>query len=160
MKLMTASAIAFGLLATPAFAAGMHAGGHHDGMEVGKPGDASDVSRTVKITMSEKDDGRMLFEPASLQVKNGETIRFSIENAGELEHEFVLDTPQNIQKHKEMMAMSPDMKHQDANAIRLMDATGGEIIWTFSNTGTFEFACLIPGHYESGMKGDITVEAQ
>ena len=33
----------------------------------------------------------------------------------------------------------------------------GEVIWTFANAGSFEFGCLIPGHYESGMKGDVTV---
>ena len=34
------------------------------------------------------------------------------------------------------------------------------MIWTFTNAGTFEFACLIPGHYESGMHGPISVGEQ
>jgi uncharacterized cupredoxin-like copper-binding protein len=33
-----------------------------------------------------------------------------------------------------------------------------EIVWTFNRPGTFEFACLIAGHYQAGMKGLITVE--
>ncbi|NDW02705.1 plastocyanin/azurin family copper-binding protein, partial [Salipiger sp. PrR002] len=29
--------------------------------------------------------------------------------------------------------------------------------WTFGEPGTFEFACLLPGHYEAGMHGPLTV---
>ena len=157
MKLVTGTVLALALLAPPAFASGTHAGGHDDMMAVGKPGDASHVSRTVEISMSEKDDGRMLFEPASLHVKKGETIRFTIKNAGQIEHEFVLDSHHKNMEHKALMAKFPEMEHDDPNAVRLMEGASGEIIWTFSNAGEFEFACLIPGHYESGMKGDITV---
>lgn len=160
MKLITSSTVALILLATPALAAGTHGGGHHDEMDAGMPGNASHVSRTVEVSMSEKDDGRMLFEPASLQVAEGETIRFTINNIGEIEHEFVLDSHHKNMEHKEIMAKFPEMEHDDPNAVRLMQGTSGEIIWTFSKTGTFEFACLIPGHYESGMKGDVTVAAK
>jgi len=33
-----------------------------------------------------------------------------------------------------------------------------EIIWRFSKAGTFEYACLIPGHREAGMIGKVTVK--
>ncbi len=33
----------------------------------------------------------------------------------------------------------------------------GEIIWTFNRSGEFDFACLLPGHYESDMVGKIKV---
>ena len=32
-----------------------------------------------------------------------------------------------------------------------------ETIWTFNRAGEFDFACLIPGHYEAGMVGKIVV---
>jgi len=59
-------------------------------------------------------------------------------------------------KHKEAMAEMA-MRHDDPNSVRLDTGEKGEVIWTFANAGTFEFACLIPGHYESGMHGPITV---
>jgi len=160
MKLITSSTLGLVLLGTTAFAAGTHGGGHNDEMDAGKPGKAAAVNRTVEISMTEKDDGRMLFEPASLQIVQGETIRFTIKNIGEIEHEFVVDSHDMNMKHKASMAKFPEMEHDDPNAIRLMEGTSGEIIWTFSKAGTFEFACLIPGHYESGMKGDVTVAAK
>lgn len=157
MKLVTMTSLALAMFAAPAFAAGTHGGGHDDMMAAGKPGDASHVDRTVEIIMSEKDDGSMVFEPNSLAVKKGETIRFSVRNMGEIEHEFVIDSHEMNMKHKASMEKFPEMEHDDPNAIRLDEGADGEVIWTFAKDGTFEFACLIPGHYESGMKGDITV---
>ena len=46
----------------------------------------------------------------------------------------------------------------DANAKRLAPGQSEHLIWKFSKAGTFEFACLIPGHYEAGMHGLIKVE--
>ena len=150
LALMTAVAV------TPAFAAGNHAGGH-DVMEIGKPGTKAAVKRTVTISMKEKDDGAMVFEPAVLKVKKGETIRLKFNNMGETDHEFVMDRHEGIQEHKALMEKFPEMVHADPNSIRLAAGGNGEIIWTFAKAGEFSFACLIPGHYESGMKGNITV---
>ena len=156
MRHLIMTVASMGLLVGAAQAAGNHAGGH-DEMAIGKPGDAAKAKRTVSITMLENDDGEMLFKPASLKVKEGETLRLKFVNKGETDHEFVMDVHDEIIEHKEMMAKFPEMEHDDANAIRLAPGAKGEIIWTFANSGQFEFACLIPGHYESGMKGAITV---
>ena len=147
------------LLASTAivYAGGTHEGGHADKMAVGKPGKSGHENRTIEITMKETDDGDMIFEPNTLKVKKGETIRFIIKNAGELEHEFVLDSHKEIMKHKAVMEKFPEMEHDDPNSVRLEEGKNGEVIWTFSNGGQFEFACLIPGHYEAGMKGAIKV---
>lgn len=161
MKLAILTAIA--LLAGPAvYAAGNddHSHDHDHGemkmMDVGMPGKAEDAGRTVNVVMRETDDGDMIFEPAELEIEQGETIRFLVTNAGELEHEFVLDTLEGNVKHKEMMA-EMDMEHDDPNSITLDSGESGEIVWKFANAGAFEFACLIPGHYEAGMHGPIAV---
>lgn len=172
-NLLLTTAIAF-TLSAPAYAAGAHDGGHdevkteeghghsgehaeaHPKMAAGTPGMASDVTRTIDVTMDETDDGAMIFEPNSFEFEQGETIRFNVTNKGELEHEFVIDNVEGNAAHKEVMAKM-DMEHDDPNSIRLDEGQSGEVIWTFANAGTFEFACLIPGHYESGMSGPINV---
>lgn len=162
-NLLLTTAFSFAL-AAPVFAAGAHSGGHdgdhaadHDAkMLIGTPGKAEDVDRTLDVTMRETDDGEMIFEPAEFDINPGETIRFNVKNDGELEHEFVIDTVEQNVVHKAMMA-EYDMEHDDPNSVRLDEGESGEVIWTFANEGTFEFACLIPGHYESGMHGPITV---
>jgi uncharacterized cupredoxin-like copper-binding protein len=128
-------------------------------MKVGVPGDPADVTRTIDVTMRETDDGRMLFEPRALDVEQGATIRFNVINAGALEHEFVIDTVEGNERHKKAMA-EMEMEHDDPNSVRLDAGASGEVIWTFDNAGTFEFACLMPGHYEAGMHGPITVGDQ
>lgn len=159
MKITTAALAALLALTGGAFAAGSHAGGHGDAgmMAIGKPGTPADASRTVMITMMERDDGGMVFEPAALAVSEGETLRLKFVNKGELDHEFVMDVHDGIMEHKELMERFPEMEHDDPNSIRLAPGATGEIVWTFAKAGDFSFACLIPGHYDSGMKGDIKV---
>jgi uncharacterized cupredoxin-like copper-binding protein len=126
----------------------------HDEQQVyGQPADPKKAARVVRITMSETDDGEMIFAPNSVQARAGEQVRFKIRNAGQMEHEFVLATAEANQKHAIEMQKNPDMEHDDPNAVRLAPGRSGEIAWKFTNSGEFEFACLIPGHRESGMIG-------
>jgi uncharacterized cupredoxin-like copper-binding protein len=149
--LLTAAAIL--ALATPALAGGTHG----SKMEIGQPGDDHHVTRTIEVSMKETDDGEMLFDPRRLDFAPGETVKLIITNNGELEHEFVMDTFEKNQFHKELMAKM-DMEHDDPNSVRLDPGASAEIVWTFSNEGGFEFACLIPGHYEAGMHGALDVK--
>lgn len=140
-----------------AYAGGTHTGGHGEMMAIGMPGMADAETRVIAITMKETEDGEMLFEPAALEFSAGETIRFEFLNAGELEHEFVMDTSESVAEHKMLMEQFPEMEHEEPNAVRLQPGEKSEIVWTFANAGAFEFACLIPGHYESGMHGALAV---
>lgn len=160
-SLLLTTALTF-TLAAPAFSAGEHDHDHSGmapEMKVGMPGDPADVTRTIEVTMRETEDGRMLFEPRSLDIKQGATIRFNVINEGATEHEFVIDTVAGNARHKKAMA-EMEMEHDDPNSVRLDAGASGEVIWTFANAGRFEFACLIPGHYEAGMHGPIAVGDQ
>jgi uncharacterized cupredoxin-like copper-binding protein len=160
MKHILLAAAFLALAAPPAIAGGNHTGGHSaQDMPIGAPGQKAKAKRTVTIVMREKDDGRMVFEPSTLQVRKGETVRLKFLNKGETDHEYVMDVEKTVLEHKEVMAKFPEMEHDDPNAIRLKPGASGEIIWTFTNSGDFTFACLIPGHYEAGMKGALKVAA-
>jgi uncharacterized cupredoxin-like copper-binding protein len=145
------------ILPTSALASGSHAGGHGEAMAVGEPGDKAKVTQTIRVTMKETEDGRMIFTPANFKVRQGQTIRFTIRNEGELDHEFVLDQEDKVMEHKALMEKFPDMEHDDPNAIRLAPGKTGEIVWRFTNDGVFKVACLVPGHYDAGMHADVTV---
>ena len=148
------------LLAGPAFATGTHSGGHDDELTaIGKPGDAGKVTRTINISMIESGDGSMSFNPTTIVVKKGDTIRLAFTNKGENNHEFVMDTHEHVMEHKKAMEKFPDMEHEDPNQIRIGPKGKGEIVWTFTTAGDFDFACLIPGHHDLGMKGTIKVIA-
>jgi uncharacterized cupredoxin-like copper-binding protein len=134
---------------------------HQHGQEIfaaGEPGDPSKPARIVDVTMQDMDDGKMLFVPDILTVGNGEQIKFRIHNSGRSAHEFMLDSLSHNARHKLAMQKNPDMQHDDPNGKTLDPGQSAEILWHFSKPGTFEFACLIPGHYEAGMHGSITVK--
>ncbi|MBF9235163.1 cupredoxin domain-containing protein [Microvirga alba] len=139
-------------------APGMAGHGHGDEAPTGKPGDPKKTARIVPITMKETEDGKMVYFPDKVEVRAGEQIKFVLKNAGKTDHEFVLDTVENNAKHKIAMQKNPDMEHDDPNSRRLAVSKNGEIVWQFTKTGAFEYACLIPGHYEAGMKGSVIVK--
>lgn len=161
MKKCMMPTVAMVLFAAPALATGMHSGIHggHEMMTIGQPGTAAKVDRTIRIGMLENQDGSMAFDPVSVTVKRGETVRLAFTNEGEYDHEFVMDTHEQVMDHKAGMERLSDMEHADLNAIRIGPQGKGEIVWTFTNPGQFDFACLIPGHYDLGMRGSLTVTA-
>lgn len=128
---------------------------HRTDMAAGTPGMPSEPSRTIEVTMKEA-SGQMTFTPNSVKASEGEQIRFLVKNDGELDHEFVLDTAENNQKHKAAMEGGGKME-AEANAVSVAPGKSAELVWKFDKAGEFEFACLIPGHYEAGMKGSVAV---
>jgi uncharacterized cupredoxin-like copper-binding protein len=142
-----------------ALAAPGEPGHSHKSFAAGEPGDPKKpVARTIEVTMKETEDAKMLFEPNQVEIKRGEQVKFVLKNHGQVDHEFMLDSLQNNAKHKIQMEKNPDMEHDDPNGKRLAPNTSNEIVWRFTKAGTFEFACLVPGHYESGMKGTVVVK--
>jgi uncharacterized cupredoxin-like copper-binding protein len=128
-----------------------HADGH--AATLGKPGDPGKVSRSVVVEMSDA----MRFKPASIRVKRGETIRFIVRNTGNLKHEMVLGTIKELKEHAELMRKFPEMEHADPNQVSVEPGKTGELVWHFTKAGTFDFACLVPGHFEAGMVGKVRV---
>ena len=129
----------------------------HETYSAGVPGDPKKPSRTVKVKMLEEGK-KMFFEPAVIEVRQGEQIRFVLENDGTEDHEFMLASIADNRKHAEVMKKNPDMEHDDPNAKRLSPFNNGELLWRFTKKGEFEFACLIPGHLEAGMHGKVIVK--
>ena len=143
--------------AGPAFAGPGDAGHGHTSFSAGEPGNPKKPFRVVEVTMHEG-NGKMGYTPPNLSVKRGEQIKFVITNSGELKHEFILANEKDNLKHAEVMKKYPEMEHDDPNAKNLEPKAKSEILWRFSKRGTFEYACLIPGHREAGMTGKITVK--
>ena len=129
----------------------------HESFSAGEPGNPKKPARVVQITMHEG-EGAMHFIPNQIEVRKGEQIKFMIRNNGELEHEFVLATEAENLKHAELMKRYPDMEHDDPNAVRIGAKKTAAILWQFTKAGTFKFDCLIPGHREAGMTGQVIVK--
>jgi uncharacterized cupredoxin-like copper-binding protein len=116
--------------------------------------DPKRAKRTIRIDMSDA----MRFTPAEIAVKRGETVRFVAANKGQVLHEMVLGTMDDLKKHADLMRKHPGMEHDEPHMAHVAPGKTGEIGWRFTHAGTFHFACLIPGHFEAGMVGKVTVK--
>lgn len=151
-------------------------GSHPHGGANGEPGKAGEVSRTIEVKMQDN-----YFDPEKIVVKAGETIRFVVENEGVLVHEFNIGTAEMHVAHQQEMRMMVEhgalkgdhidhhmmemdmgnghtMKHDDPNSALLEPGKAADIVWKFGKAADLEFACNIPGHYESGMAGAFQLE--
>ncbi len=150
----------------------------HGNVDIGQPGNAQKVDRTIEVKM-----GDSFFKPKSIDVKPGETIRLVLKNEGTLLHEFNLGTAAAHAAHQKVMAamiqkgtlsptgthdmsnMGPAMggkkmvskEHDEPNSILIEPGATEELVWTFTKTTGLEFACNIPGHYQSGMVGKVNI---
>ncbi|WP_417516160.1 cupredoxin domain-containing protein [Marinobacter sp.] len=156
-----------------ALGAGTHERGHGHSAKSGEPGKASDASRSITVEMYDN-----YYEPETIEVKPGETVRFVVLNKGQLVHEFNIGTPDMHEAHQKEMKMMVEhgviqggklnhdmmemdmgngqsMKHDDPNSVLLEPGESQEVVWTFSEKGNIEFACNVPGHYQAGMYGEV-----
>lgn len=169
------AAITFAAALVAGNAGAMADAGHGKGASIGEPGTKAKAARTVTITVRDN-----LYEPETVTVRKGETVRFVVVNKGELLHEFNIGTAAMHAEHqKEMMQMAehgmitatginnqmmnmdhgkagmPSMKHDDPNAVLIEPGKSAELTWKFSKDAELEMACNLPGHYEAGMVGHI-----
>ena len=145
-------------------------------MKIGSKGDETDVTRVIKVVMYDN-----YYEPSSFQIKEGETIKFEVENAGMLVHEFNIANKMMHMKHqpemikmaengillafsidkekmKKMAKMDKSMGHSHSNSVLLEPKQKGDIIWKFDNAINIEVACNVPGHYQAGMIAKVNIK--
>ena len=145
-------------------------------MKIGSLGKESEVSRVIKVIMYDN-----YYSPSSFQIKAGETIKFEVENAGMLVHEFniankmmhIKHQPEMVkmaengillafsidkEKMKKMAKMDKSMGHSHSNSVLLEPKQKGEIIWKFDNAVNIEVACNVPGHYQAGMIAKVNIK--
>ena len=119
----------------------------------GVAGDARSAVRTITLNMG--DD--MRFSPNHFSVKRGETVRLHVLNQGQIMHEVVLGTQASLHEHAQMMLKFPGMQHAEPYMAHVPPGTSEDLVWNFNRSGSFDFACLIAGHYQAGMTGTFTV---
>ena len=120
----------------------------------GIAGDAKSAKRSIEVGMADN----MRFTPDRIEVRLGETVKFVARNAGKVMHEFVIGTKAENTKHAEMMVKFPSMEHDEPYMAHVAPGKTGALVWNFNRVGEFDFACLIPGHYQAGMAGKINVK--
>ena len=123
-------------------------GGDHDSH--GGSSDA-EATRTIDVTMKE-----FAYEPASVSVKAGETVKFVFRNEGQTLHDaFIGDEAAQAEHEREMREVK---KHKEDHAINVIPGKTGELVHTFEKAGeALIIGCHETGHYAAGMKLTVTV---
>ena len=140
---------------------------------IGEKGNIDDVERVIKVKMFDN-----YYEPKEIKIIKGETVKFVVENMGELVHEYSIATKEMHLKHQPEMAAMVEhgillgdridkkkmsdmaktnhaLAHKHSNSLLLEPNEIGIIIWKFNTSAKLEVACNIPGHYETGMLAKI-----
>jgi uncharacterized cupredoxin-like copper-binding protein len=119
----------------------------------GRQGNPNHIDRTVTIDMADT----MRFSPSSITVKEGQTVRFVVTNKGKMLHEMVIGTTEALKEHAALMQKHPDMEHDEPYIAHVRPGKREDLVWQFTKAGEYTFACLVPGHFEAGMFGKVTV---
>jgi uncharacterized cupredoxin-like copper-binding protein len=119
----------------------------------GRAADPKKAKRTVRVEMTDQ----MRFHPADITVKRGDVVRFVPVNKGQVMHEMVLGTMGELKRHAALMRKHPGMEHDELHMAHVAPGKQGEMGWQFTRAGEFFYGCLIPGHFEAGMIGKVTV---
>jgi uncharacterized cupredoxin-like copper-binding protein len=156
-----------GLVRNPEWAAGGHAHGAENTHDTSHAAastamqSALVVDRTLQVDMNDT----MRFTPDLLQVAAGETLKFVVHNSGKLPHEMVLGSEESLKQHaiemKQSAGHSDGHEHASGNELLALSVKPGETkewVIRFDKAQTLQMACLIPGHYEAGMKGQVIVQ--
>ena len=117
---------------------------------IGVKGNLDDVNRIIKVSMYDN-----YYQPNKFKVKKNETIKFVVENKGQLVHEFNIASKKMHLKHqpemmvmveneillvdkidkekmKEMSKKNPTMGHSHSNSVLLSPGESAELIWKFN----------------------------
>ncbi len=114
--------------------------------------------------------GDFFFRPASITLKHGEKVTLRLVNTSAVEHDFAIGRRADAAAGRYEEDFFDNVKvassgrvrvARDGGTLRVFVAPLGtaEITFTVPDvTGSFESACFIAGHYQSGMKGTLLVE--
>lgn len=105
----------------------------------------------------------MQYRPATFEVKAGQPVRLTFKNDDTVEHDLsILEIPTSHMSESSDSMAGHDMSGMETQPeLHVAAAAGGsgQVEFTPSKPGTYEFFCTVAGHKEAGMHGTLTVTA-
>lgn len=143
-----------------------HATGGTATLQVDRAGGAGDFGtpgepRDIALAMTDS----LRFFPDTIVVRQGETVRFLLDNPTDVTHDFTLGDLEAQMHHHEEMAAGGGHDHTHGSAsggipapVMLEPGASVDVVATFNEAGVVLMGCHVPGHWEAGMQGTIIVE--
>lgn len=102
----------------------------------------------------ELDVHHSLFGLDDLRVHAGTTVELVLRNTDPIHHELIVGDEAVHARH----AVGHERRHPPVpGEVSVGPNATASTVYTFDRPGRVEFACHLPGHYEHGMRGWITV---
>ncbi len=146
--------------------------GSADVAEVTEPVEGDEHDEDAEMFMDPEGEERVIdvrtedfkFVPDTITVKVGETIRLKLENLDPVLHDYTTDEAEFI--ILEASGASHGDHDVDTEAqvslqplhIAAEGNEHGELVFTATEAGEYEFYCSVPGHREAGMVGTVIIE--
>lgn len=116
-----------------------------------------DSPRRIDLTMTDE----MRFEPATIRVRAGETIRFVVRNASTEDHEAYIGTDEEQRTHAtDHSGFGPKeqstIEHM-GYGVHVPALGDSELVAAFDEGTEYVIGCHYPGHYQAGMRAVIEV---
>lgn len=117
-------------------------------------GAGDDAARTVEVDMVD-----IAFEPETIEVAAGDTVRFVFTNDGDVAHDAFIGDAEAQEEHAASMSEDHDGHGEDASGgITVEPGETAELTYTFGpDDGGLLVGCHQPGHYDAGMVATIDV---
>jgi uncharacterized cupredoxin-like copper-binding protein len=95
------------------------------------------------------------FDPETVEVEPGQTVRFVIRNTDPIDHEFILGN-----EHVQLVHERGTERHHTPRPGEVSIPPGETVVTTYTFPdagGSLIFGCHLPGHYAYGMHGTVRV---
>lgn len=122
------------------------------------------AAEPVEFSLSATD---IAYDQPQLEVQVGQPVRVVLDNEGALLHDFsIREIPLDGEAHAEEAHSDETAAHEEQMGhegeepdVHVAAAAGahGEVTFTPSAAGEYEYYCTVPGHKEAGMAGILSV---
>lgn len=134
-------------------------------------GTAAPRGQRIPLTM-----GDFTYTPARVEVPAGSPVEFLVTNRGKVKHELMIHpmpapglTDMALHEWAEGNSFlrgltvkveggGVEVEGREIYEVMIAPGRSATVKFTPTRKGTYEYACLIKGHYEEGMKGRLVVK--
>ncbi len=142
----------FALLVLPLVLVAAACGGSDGGSTPSGTG-GGPADRTVEVDMRD-----IAFFPPTLDVRQGETVRFVFTNTGQVVHDAFIGTEAAQAEHEAEMREGHGAHSGGKGAgVSVKPGKKAELTHTFAEPGQVVIGCHQPGHYIGGMRITVNV---
>lgn len=102
-------------------------------------------------------DGR--FEPVEVSAPTGTEVTFNLLNDTAIQHDIVLvsEVFELESQLNQALADNPELRMTGSELVSPGET--GFIVYTFDESGDYQFFCSVPNHFALGMRGTITISS-